>query len=104
MQEAREFIKVQTDKIQRHLTKEHHKLVDRFLDYKNRTKARLEKLADREAALSEYMMREAMESSTKEAIYALDNGSGPLKLYNCLVPEIEAHRKLGSAVTEKDLR
>lgn len=49
-------------------------------------------------------MKEAIESSTKEAIYALDYGQGPLNLYNCLIPEIEARRSLGQALKERDLR
>ena len=35
----------------------------------------------------------ALENSTKEAMYALD-ATNPLSLYDCLVPELEAHRPL----------
>ena len=41
-----------------------------------------------------------MESSTKEAIYALDETT-PLRLYNCLVPEITAFR-LQKVQTDKE--
>ena len=48
-------------------------------------------------------MKEAMESPTKEAIYALDRAN-PLKLFDCLVPEIEAYRQLGPAITDRNFR
>ena len=35
--------------------------------------------------------RHASESSTKEAMYAIDMHN-PLQLYDCLLPEIEAYR------------
>jgi len=49
-------------------------------------------------------MKEAVESSSKEAIYALDLNQGPFKIFNCLIPEIEAHRPLGAGLTDKGLR
>ena len=48
-------------------------------------------------------MKEAIESSTKEAIFALDRQT-PLKLFDCLVPEIEAFRQLGQPITEQKFR
>ena len=62
--------------------------------HKERTKDQIEKLGQQKVIITEMTMKDALESSTKEAIYALDYAN-PLKLYDCLVPEIEAHRQLG---------
>ena len=51
LQEARDFIRSQSEAIQKHLTREHHKLVQRFIDYKDRTKARLLRLDERELTI-----------------------------------------------------
>ena len=44
-------------------------------------------------------MLQAIESSSKEAMYALDE-TNPLSLYDCLVPEITAFRPLGRIITD----
>ena len=41
--------------------------------------------------LYEMTMKEAIEFQTKEAMYAMDS-TNPLRLYDCLIPEITAYR------------
>lgn len=47
--------------------------------------------------------RYALESPTKEAMYALD-ATNPLSLFDCLIPEITAYRPLRLPLTEKQFR
>ena len=42
IQDAINFIKIQSEFIQKHLTKEHHKLVEQFIAFKGRTQERLD--------------------------------------------------------------
>ena len=48
------------------------RIPQRVIDYKERTKQRLTKLESQEKTIFELTMKEAVESSTKEAVYALD--------------------------------
>ena len=98
MQEARDFIKNKSHEIQKHLTKEHRKLIDRFIAYKERTEERLEHVDKLEATVKEMAMKEALDGPTKEGMYALD-AANPLKLYDCLLPEIAAYRPLRRPIT-----
>lgn len=41
MEEAREWIKEKSIEIEKHITKEHHKLIELFLAYRKRTDGRL---------------------------------------------------------------
>ena len=43
--------------------------------------------------IKELTMKEATEYSSKEAMYAMNNRN-PLKLYDCLIPEISAYRPM----------
>ena len=43
--------------------------------------------------IKELTMKEATEYSSKEAMYAMNNRN-PLKLYDCLIPEITAYRPM----------
>lgn len=38
-------------------------------------------------------MKEVLESSSKEAMYAMDD-TNPLRLFDCLIPEITAYRPM----------
>ena len=67
IQEATEFIKSQSEAIQKLLTKEHHKLILRFIDFKARTKERCDKVEQLEATVFEMTMNATAESSIKEA-------------------------------------
>ena len=44
MAEALEFVKSQTETLSKHLTKEHHKLIERFMAFKDRTDDRLKEV------------------------------------------------------------
>ena len=68
-------------------------MVDRFIAFKDRTEDKINKIDELEKEFNESTMLKAIESSTKEAVYALDDYT-PFRLYDCLVPELEAHRPL----------
>ena len=93
MEEALEWVKKQSVTISKHLTNEHHKLIEKMLDYKERTQKQLDLLDLYQAQFDSFERRMALENSSKEAMYALD-ATNPLSLYDCLVPELEAHRPL----------
>lgn len=40
-EEASNFVAIQTDAISKHITKEHHKIIERFMAFKERTDDRL---------------------------------------------------------------
>lgn len=79
--------------LQKYLTREHHKLVQRFIDFKARTQAQINRLDSLERIVYEFEMKDAVEFTAKEAMYAMDS-TNPLQLYDCLVPEITAYRPL----------
>ena len=93
MQEALDWVKKQSVSISKHLTSEHHKLIEKMLDFKERTQKKLDLLDLYQAQFDDFERRVALENSTKEAMYALD-ATNPLSLYDCLVPELEAFRPL----------
>lgn len=104
MQEALQFVKNQSEAIQKHLTREHHKLVNRFIEFKERTESRLAMVDGLEREILELTQLKAIESSVKEGIYALDEHN-PLQLFDCLVPEMDAHRPLKLPISkEKQVR
>lgn len=53
-----------------------------------------------EKTMKELQLREAIEAPAKEAMYALDDAN-PLRLYDCLVPEIEAYRPLARTTSDE---
>ena len=53
MDEARQWIKAKSIEIQKHITKEHHKLIERFIAYKERTDDRIEKIVEMEKRFKE---------------------------------------------------
>ena len=67
--------------------------MERFIAFKSRTKERVDKNDEMEQAIIEMTMKEALEEPAKEAMYALDS-TNPLRLYDCLVPEITTYRPL----------
>ena len=73
MIESSEFIKMKTAEIQKHITKEHQKLVERFIAFKSRTKERVDKNDEMERTIIEMTMKEALEEPAKEAMYAMDS-------------------------------
>ena len=75
------------------MTSEHHKLVEKFQDFKKRTDDRLKRAEEIERVVTDLEMRYSLESTTKEAMYAMD-ATNPLKLFDCLVPEVTAYRPM----------
>ena len=63
LQEAKDFIKNKSVEIQKHLTKEHHKLIDRFIAFKARTQNRLDEVDRLELTVQELTMKEALDMS-----------------------------------------
>ena len=68
--------------------------------FKERTKDQLDEGVAMQKSQFEAQIRLAIESPAKEAMYALDD-TNPLRLYDCLVPEMEVHRQLGRVVTDE---
>lgn len=93
IQEAQEYVKSKTEQISKHLTREHHKLIQRFQDFKQRTQSRLDEVDRLERVVYEISLKEALDNATKEGMYAMDE-TNPLRLYDCLIPEINAYRPL----------
>ena len=93
IKEALDFIKYQSGSIQKHLTTEHHKLVEKFQAFKDRTDHRLKRAEIIEKLVSDLELRYSLESATKEAMYAMD-ATNPLRLFDCLIPELTAYRPL----------
>ena len=100
MQEATDFVLEKTEDISKHITKEHHKILERFMAFKDRTDARLKHADSMEIEMCELEKLRAVEAPTKEALYALDD-TNPLSLYDCLIPELHAYRPLRRPITDE---
>ena len=100
MEEASNFVSNQTDAISKHITKEHHRIVERFMAFKDRTDERLEHADRIEKEMCKLEKIRAIEAPTKEALYALDE-TNPLSLYDCLIPEITAYRPLRRPMSDE---
>ena len=92
-EEARDFLRTKAKEIERHMTDEHYKLVQRLIDIKERTFSQIAKNEELEKTVKSLTMNMAIEQAQKEAIYAMDD-TNPLRLYNCLIPEITAYRPM----------
>ena len=101
LHEAIDFIKKKTVDIQSYLTQEHQKLVKRFIDWKERTQDQVNRNVLLERTLYEMTMKEAIEFQTKEAMYAMDS-TNPLRLFDCLIPEITAYRPIRILYKEQE--
>lgn len=66
-------------------------MVDSFSLIKAETSLKIMRLVQLEEKQKKLERRLAVESSVKEAMYALDM-QNPLQLYDCLIPEIDAYR------------
>lgn len=82
------------------LTKQHHKLIQQFIDFKNRSEAKLKK-ADKLISHLGYLEQcFALKTPVMEAEYALDERTS-LGLYDCLVPMLKEHRRFKINFEEK---
>ena len=103
MEEASNFMSNQTDAISKHITKEHHRILERFMAFKDRTDERLQHADKLELEICELEKIRAIEAPTKEALYALDE-TNPLSLYDCLIPELTAYRPLRRPMSDEQTR
>ena len=65
----------------------------RVIQFKERTFSKIARYEEMAQTIKELTMKEATESSSKEAMYAM-NDRNPLQLYDCLIPEIDAYRPM----------
>ena len=65
----------------------------RVIQFKERTFSKILRYEEMAQTIKELTMKEATESSSKEAMYAM-NDRNPLQLYDCLIPEITAYRPM----------
>ena len=89
--DALNFVKEKSEALSKYLTQEHRKIIDNFTHIKESTREQLYRLNKLEAERVYDQVRYAVDSSAKEALYALDMDS-PLQLYDCLIPELDAYR------------
>ena len=67
--------------------------MSRLIQFKERTFGKIARYEEMEQTIKDLTMKEATEYSSKEAMYAM-NARNPLKLYDCLIPEITAYRPM----------
>ena len=102
--EASKFIKNHAEKIARALTREHHKIIQQFLDYKDRIDYFINGLNEAQTRMVTAEMISALKNQIYEAEYATSEDN-PLKLFDCLVPKLKEHRKAKKEpVTVDELR
>ena len=68
-------------------------MLDSFRTVQVETSAKLLRLTELEDTQKALERRIAIESTTKEAVYALDMRH-PMSLFDCLIPELEAYRPI----------
>ena len=90
--EAVEFVKAQASVLTRLLSKEHYKMIEQFLIFKNDTQLRLDQADIFEDRLADASLLYAQKAPAMEAAYALQQNSA-LKMYDCLVAKIRDHAK-----------
>ena len=86
------FIREQTMATQKMLTRQHHSILQQFLDWKERTYWKIRQ-ADRQAArLGELENRLSSKTPVLEAENAVDDRTA-LSMYDCLIPRLKEHRR-----------
>ena len=90
-QDSIQFIKDKSAALEKYLTLEHRKIIDNFKFIKEHTREAMQRLQYLEIERIEYQKRQAIEQGAKEGLYALDMYT-PLRLYDCLLPELDAYR------------
>lgn len=91
IQEAIDFVKTKSESLSKAFTQEFHHIITSFLEFKERFHDDMETLDHLNQSNLEMTMLNAIESSSKEAMYALDE-TNPLSFYNCLIPELAVYR------------
>ena len=85
-------MKQQTQNITQLLTKQHHSVIEQFLNFKERTLARVAENKDLWAVIEKLETKLAQKTPVLEAEYAIDDQTS-LSLYDCLVPKLKEHRR-----------
>jgi len=99
--EALLFVRENGEIISKTITKQHHKIVKAFEDYKEITFNRIKYSYKLEDKLRNLDSRIMVEAPVKEALYALDE-TNPLSFYNNLVPELTAFREIKMSEISKE--
>ena len=88
MKEASAFITHKLEDVARVLTSEHHRIIEQFIFYKNKTQRQLD-MSDRlQQKYRDAVKAQCLQSPCFEASFAMDNRS-VLRLYDCLVPKVK---------------
>ena len=90
--QACDFLREQTKHVTKLLSRQHHHVVDQFIEFKQRTDDQLAQkdgLKQWIAYLEEVV---ALKTPVMEAEYALDERT-TLSLYDCLIPQLKEHRR-----------
>ena len=90
MKEASVFITSKLEDVARVLTSEHHRIIEQFIFYKNKTQRQLDMSDMLQKKYREAVKAQCLQSPCFEASFATDNRSA-LKLYDCLVPKVKEH-------------
>ena len=88
MAEAADFIKQQTLKVAKMLTKEHHKIIEQFFQLKKQISLDVGTVEQIKQDYVEAMIALACKFPVMEAAYAMSQDSA-LSLFDCLVPILE---------------
>ena len=91
IQETVDFIKSQSEQIEKLVTSKYHELIEQFIWFKERSEKRLKRTDEMELRAHELEMRYAQETASKEAMYAMD-ATNPLSMFDCLIPELAVYR------------
>ena len=100
MQEAVDFLKREVAGVAQLLSKTHHNVIGKFIEFKGRYERMM---AERDTILKNWQIAEillAQKSPVFEAEYAIEPRT-PLRLYDCLVPTLKEHRRFTLKKFEK---
>lgn len=86
------FIREQTQVVTQMLSKQHHRVIEQFIEFKDRTEAKLNRAINLEKTIAHLERLVALKTPVMEAEYAIDERSA-LSLYDCLVPALKEHRR-----------
>ena len=90
--EAGKFVMNLNEYICDEITHNHRKLVEQFLNHKERTQKRLEGISVAEEKIMMLESRLAIETPAFEGEYAIDDRTS-LSLFDCLIPKLKEHRR-----------
>lgn len=92
MDEACKFVEEKGEIVTRLLTRQHRKIVQQFIEFKERSARELKEARKMQDHVVYLETMCALKSPCMQAEHVIDDAT-ELTLYNCLVPKLREHRK-----------